>query len=306
MNGRFDAEKETVLDRKTGLMWSRDASLSEFPLTWVEAFDFVQTLNRESYQNHTNWRLPNRRELFSLISHERINPCLPDNHPFENVFHGYYWSADSCARLPEQAWYIHLGGAKIYRGMKYASYMVWPVRSVELEEVPVLFKGGQKCIENHDKKISSREISMQYAAFQSGLQWPTPRFDVSENTVLDRLTELVWARNASYDQTAVNWEDAWDIVKKMNFKKAFGFDDWRIPHIRELDSLIDLKMHSPALPKKHPFENVENFYWSGTTSLYETRYAWALYLQDGALGVGFKICPEFFLWPVRGRSDFIF
>jgi hypothetical protein len=30
----------------------------------------------------------------------------------------------SCARLPNQAWYIHLGGARVFKGMKHGSYMV--------------------------------------------------------------------------------------------------------------------------------------------------------------------------------------
>ena len=57
-----------------------------------------------------------------------INPSLPTGAPFENVFAGYYWTATTCSRFKNQAWYIHLGGGRIYRGMKYGSYMVWPVR----------------------------------------------------------------------------------------------------------------------------------------------------------------------------------
>ena len=33
-------------------------------------------------------------------------------------------------------------------------------------------------------------------------------------------------------------------------------------------SLVDLGMHSPALAEGHPFESVEMFYWSATTSRY--------------------------------------
>ena len=306
MNGRYDVKKETVLDRKTGLMWSRDASLSGFPMAWAEAFGFVQTLNRQRYEQYSNWRLPNRKELFSLISHKRINPCLPENHPFENVFHGYYWSASTSARLPQQAWYVHLGGARVYRGMKYASYMVWPVRSIDGKAVNVSFTGQQRCYDDQGNEIPAVVNSLQHVAIQSGIEWPKPRFDGMENTVIDRLSGLFWTRNSSYEHIAVNWKEAWDIIEKMNMKKVFGFDDWRIPHIRELESLIDLNMHSPALPENHPFGNVGNFYWSGTTSSYETRYAWALYLQDGAIGVGFKANPEFFLWPVRGNSNLLF
>ncbi len=102
---RFDSSEWSVTDKKTGLMWVRDAGVSEFPLTWKEAFSFIDTLNRQEYAGHGDWRLPNRRELFSLVSHDRVNPPLLDGKAFINVFHGYYWTASTCARLPDQAWY---------------------------------------------------------------------------------------------------------------------------------------------------------------------------------------------------------
>lgn len=37
-----------------------------------------------------------------------------------------------------------------------------------------------------------------------------------------------------------------------------------------------------------------SYYWSSTTSMYESRYAWVLYMRDGAVGVGFKPLSEFF------------
>jgi hypothetical protein len=306
LNTRFYVENKTVLDRYTGLMWSLDAALNEFPMTWAEAFDFVQSLNQDRYRNYGNWRLPNRRELLSLISHDRMNPALPARHPFKNVFHGYYWSASTSARLPQQAWYIHFGGAKVYRGMKHASYMVWPVRSVGGQPVNVFFTGQHKCFDEQGNAISCNKNPTQHAAVQAGIEWPTPRFDIDGDTVTDRLSGLTWTRNASYSNVFINWKDAGQMIQQMNSKMDFGFNDWRIPHIRELESLIDLEMHSPALPADQPFADIHDFYWSGTTSIYETRYAWALYMEDGAIGVGFKANPEFFLWPVRGRSNLVF
>ena len=73
-----------------------------------------------------------------------------------------------------------------------------------------------------------------------------------------------------------------------------------MPNIRELESLVDLQADSPALPEGHPFTNVRDVYWSSTTSVYEARYAWALYSRDGMVGVGFKPDTGFHLWPVRG------
>ena len=62
---------------------------------------------------------------------------------------------------------------------------------------------------------------------------------------------------------------------------------------------MDLQADSPALSAGHPFTRVRDVYWSSTTSVYEARYAWALYTRDGMVGVGFKPDAGFCLWPVR-------
>jgi len=125
---RFIAQGETVIDQLTNLTWTKDANPAEFPLMWQEAKDYIRDMNTLEKFGCNDWRLPTRKELFSLISHVNINPALPAKHPFVNVFAGYYWTSTTCARLSNQAWYVHLGGGRVYRGMKHGSYMVWPVR----------------------------------------------------------------------------------------------------------------------------------------------------------------------------------
>lgn len=89
------------------------------------------------------------------------------------------------------------------------------------------------------------------------------------------------------------------MVDAFNRKQFGGHPDWRLPNIRELESLVDLNAHSPAIPNDHPFVNVQDAYWSSTTSVYEPRYAWTLYSRDGIVGVGFKPHGDFYAWPVR-------
>lgn len=302
MTGRFETSTYTVIDSETGLTWCRDAGVSEFPLTWKEAFEFVKTLCDTSYGGFANWRLPNRRELFSLVSHSHINPSLPSDHPFFNVFHGYYWSAGTCARLPVQAWYVHFGGAKVYRGMKQASNMVWPVRGTVADASGVYFTGQHHCYDEKGRTLPCKDHMMQKMALESGAGWPNPRFQVLADVALDRLTGLFWTRNASLENHFHTWPDAHAKITRMNRENAHGYNDWRIPEIREIECLADLGNHSPALPGGHPFSDISDFYWSNTTSMYETRYAWAFYMKDGAVGVGFKENAEFSLWPVRGAS----
>jgi hypothetical protein len=75
---------------------------------------------------------------------------------------------------------------------------------------------------------------------------------------------------------------------------------WRLPNINELESLVDGVAHSPALSPGHPFEEVQVAYWSSTTSLFEPDWAWALYLDKGAVGVGQKHGRHFHVWAVCG------
>ncbi len=296
--GRFRSRENMVLDALTGLEWTRDASVTEFPLPWDEAFDFIRNMNDEVYSGHSDWRLPNRRELFSLVSHTKINPALDDGHLFENVFSGYYWTSTTCSRFPKQAWYVHFGGARVQRGMKHGSYMVWPVRSEEIRSDAIVATGQTSCFDGFGKLVPCGS-TCQDGDLQQGIPWPKPRFIERQEEIIDRLTGLSWTRNADLGNGTVNWSEALKTIDSLNSQKLSGRNNWRLPNIRELESLVDLGRHSPALPKHHPFENVRPFYWSSTTSVYDTLYAWTLYLQDGAAGVGYKAMTEFYVWGVR-------
>ena len=82
--------------------------MAEFPLAWKEALDHIATMNRDKALGFTDWRLPNRRELRSLMSHQTRKPALPEGHPFVNVFSGWYWTSTTAAINTAYAWYIHM------------------------------------------------------------------------------------------------------------------------------------------------------------------------------------------------------
>ncbi len=299
---RFKTDNNIVIDEKSGLIWPKNAGLLEFPMTWEEALARVREFNATGLYGYHDWKLPNRRELFSLMSHDEINPSLPKGHPFTNVFHGYFWTSTTCARLPDQAWYIHLGGARVFKGMKYASYMVWPVRVAEKPGSRVFQTGQTSCFNDKGNHVDCQG-SGQDGEFQAGIPHHDRRFRQDGECIHDTSTGLIWLKNANVHQRPVDWKTSMDLISQMNREMTHGYDDWRIPGIVELESLIDMDFHSPALPADNGFIDVQNFYWSATTSMYDTEYAWVLYTVDGAVGVGHKPLPEFFLWPVRTVSD---
>lgn len=289
---RFEIAGETVADRLTHLIWARNAALAEFPLTWQEALDFIAALNNSGFAGQSDWRLPNRRELRSLIDHQQRRPAIPAGHPFTGIFNGWYWTGTSAAIRPNHAWYVDVGGGRMFYGGKDQSFMLWPVRD---NGPPMLPRTGQRRCFDSKGVVQDCTGSGQDGELRRGIVWPAPRFEGDEHEVIDRLTGLAWRRHADLAGGAVTWAEALERVAALNS----GAGPWRLPNINELESLVDCATHSPALPHGHPFVALHDIYWSSTTSLFEPDWAWALYLEKGALGVGHKPFARFHVWSVR-------
>ena len=155
---------------------------------------------------------------------------------------------------------------------------------------------GQSLCYDAAGKVISCIGSGQDGEWRYGTPWPEPRFEILHAGVLDRLTRLLWHRSANLTSQPVVWREALAAVAKLNHECAGSV--WRLPTINELESLVDCAAHSPALPSGHPFTDVQDIYWSSTTSLFEPDWAWALYLEKGATGVGQKRFAQFSVWAV--------
>jgi hypothetical protein len=283
-----------VLDRLSGLTWTRDAAPGQYPMTWQEALDAVQTWNRARFLGFSDWRLPNRRELRSLVSHQTRRPALPAGHPFVNVFASWYWSATTAAISPAHAWYVDMDGGRMFYGGKDQSFMLWPVRGAGSGVLP---QTGQDLCYDAAGRVVPCAGTGQDGEPRLGRVWPSPRFEARRDEVLDRLTGIIWRRETDVADGPVSWREAFGCIESLN--RATGSAAWRLPNINELESLVDCARHGPALPADHPFTAVRDVYWSSTTSLYEPDWAWALYLDKGAVGVGRKREARFHVWAVR-------
>ena len=292
---RFEVWGETVLDNLTGLQWTQDANIAGFPVSWQEALAQIHLLNRDGYGGFADWRLPDRRKLRSLMSYQARKPSLPVGHPFHNIFLGWYWTSTSAAIHPAYAWYVHLEGARMFYGGKDQYSLFWPVRGIGNGLLPST--GANRCFDESGQVIPCRG-SGQDGEWQMGSPWPHPRFAVSDALVTDKLTDLVWSRRANMTTQAVTWDQALQTIRGLNRDQFAGISTWRLPTINELESLVDCRSHSPALPVGHPFEEWQEGYWSSTTSFFETDWAWVLYLHKGACGVGHKPGKTFYVWPV--------
>ncbi len=296
---RFLHDDTIVHDQLTGLTWSRDGNPGQFPCTWPEALATIGQLNREGYCGFQDWRLPNRRELRSLMDYQTRKPSLPAGHPFTNIFIHWYWTSTTAAIHPGYAWCVHLEGARMFYNKKNQEALFWPVRG---PGNGLLSATGQLLCFDATGQVIDCHGSGQDGELRTGTVWPSPRFSImGKNMVLDHMTRLIWRQHAGLPAGKLTWQQALNGIDQLN--AGDPQPGWRLPTINELESLVDAARCSPALPKDHPFLNLQDGYWSSTTSFFETDWAWVLYLDKGACGVGYKPDPTFWAWPVREEDD---
>jgi hypothetical protein len=141
--------------------------------------------------------------------------------------------------------------------------------------------------------------------YQMGVASPSPRFtDNGDSTVTDNLTGLMWAKNANLGGL-MTWDDAIDYALSLSLGLngcGSSYTDWRLPNVKELQSLIDFSNASPPLPDGHPFlDVVSTHYWSSTTSETLHNYAWIVSMYSGDVAHRHK-GSDYYLWPVRGGN----
>jgi len=131
-----DNGNKTVTDNLTGMIWIKDANAPGpgacspgTSKTWKQSLDYVACLNKNNYLGHNDWRLPNRKELFSLVDRSEYKPSMPAGHPFTNVQSTYYWSSSTLAVSTGSAWFVSMGFGYVSHGYRSNFFYVWPVRA---------------------------------------------------------------------------------------------------------------------------------------------------------------------------------
>jgi len=132
---------------------------------------------------------------------------------------------------------------------------------------------------------------------KKGVAWPSPRFTVDGTglCVTDNLTGLMWVKTP--DSTARTWANA---LTYANGLSLCGYDDWRLPNVNELESLINAEQaNTAAWLNTQGFSNVQaGDYWSLSTYANYPTYAWGVCMWDGYV-YGDDKTFSYYVWPVR-------
>ncbi|MDP2167086.1 MAG: DUF1566 domain-containing protein, partial [Thermodesulfovibrionales bacterium] len=117
-----DIGNGTIPDNVTGLMWQKEDD--NVTRTWEDAGTYCSNL---SLGGQTDWRLPTRIELISIVNYGTYTPAINTTYfPNTNLF--YYWSSTTDAGDTSRAWCVYFGGGGVARGSKAYYHYVRCVR----------------------------------------------------------------------------------------------------------------------------------------------------------------------------------
>jgi len=251
----------TVTDTVTSLMWQQTDGDE---MTIENAQLYCDTLTLGGY---TDWRLPNCHELFSILNHDKVNPAI-DTIYFTKTLAEYWWSSERQANDSNKVWVTNAGGGVGNH-----------------PKTETISAGGPKRF--HVRAV--RDVTTPTLL-------PNHFMDNGNGTTTDLVTDLTWQQIPYSD--SITWEQALTLADTLTFA---GYSDWRLPNIKELQSINDESLINPSINQTF-FSGVNvNHYWSSTSLPNQTTKAWYLDTQFGVTTYQFKINKLYALC-VRGGN----
>ncbi len=126
-----DNNDGTVTDTSTGLMWQRETATYE--MTWSEALAYAENL---SLAGHTDWRLPNRNEIQTIVDDSEFGPAVFP--PFRPDTWLKYWTSSTNIKFPNGVWLLNsqTGEVQSFLDHKHNYNRVRVVRTAQEVSLP--------------------------------------------------------------------------------------------------------------------------------------------------------------------------
>jgi hypothetical protein len=258
----------TVTDLRTGLMWVK-ARGSQVTLS-----DAVSGAAACNVGGHADWRMPTVKELYSLIefsgaagqsmtSTAGYTPFL-DAAVFGFAYGPGTGTAEGERVIDCQDWsstaYVSktMNDAPTQFGVNFADGHLkgYPIYQPPTNSVP----------ETHYVRYVRGNANYGVNRFQ----------DNGAGVIADNATGLMWSQNDS--AVGMDWQDALAWAQTQNAANYLGRNDWRLPNVKELQSIVDYSRSpdatgSAAIDPAFHCTQIANeggeadypYYWTGTT-----------------------------------------
>jgi hypothetical protein len=129
----------TITDLNTGLMWEKKAVAGggtclvalhdvDANCSWFDATGaWISAVNAEGYAGHSDWRVPNVKELMSIVDYGLSGPAI-DYPMFDPTGTDNYWSSTSSAPNLSRAWAVNFFDGNVFANVKINTSRVRAVR----------------------------------------------------------------------------------------------------------------------------------------------------------------------------------
>ncbi len=198
-----DNGNNTITDSVTGLMWQKvDAGES----AWDNAIARAVGVTTGGY---TDWWLPTPGELYGILNHNNGNPAALNLTYFPINPAGaaeYWWTSETYAGDAAKVWCVNAGGG------------LGPKPKTETLSAGGTLRYHARYVRG-PKQISGRNLTNN-----------------GDGTITDTDTGLMWTQVPG---TAVAWTAALSYAENLTLA---GYTDWRLPNIKELQSLTDYSL----------------------------------------------------------------
>ncbi len=257
----------TITDNVTGLVWTQE--ISSYAMPWSDAAGYCESLATGSV---TDWRVPSVKELWSLRDYSQGWPWIDTDY--------FYLVGDGSDLAQHHSWSSDLYLVESeYQNEQVVGDPAWIVNDWT----------------GHIKAMSGS----RFVRCVSGDEYGINDFvDNGDGTVTDNATGLMWSQDDSGE--AMYWEETLAYAENAT---VAGYDDWRLPSAKELQSIADYTATEIPVLDTSVFNLTEvsntvfdgdevidtqlnfPFYWTNTSNPIEadgedvdggTIYAWAL------------------------------
>jgi len=234
----------TVTDKVTGLMWTQTTDLNKDgvinkadKLTYAQA---MQSAAKVTTGGYNAWRLPTIKELYSLIRFDGQEPRPEDTadsvssmSPFldRSVFGFGYGEVTAGERIIDS---------------NYASSTLYAAKTTILMGSVVGETETMFGVNFADGRIKGYPVHHGFFVIyvRGSLAYGVNDFrDNGDGTITDSATQRMWSQADSGE--GLDWAAALQWVQKKNAANYLGYSDWRLPNIKELQSLVEYS-RSPA------------------------------------------------------------
>ena len=115
--GYVDNADNTITDSRFGLMWQKQDDGT--PRTWEDAITYCEGLTLAGW---SDWRMPNIKELKSIVVNTRYNPAINPTY-FPNTVSNFYYSSTTFVNNPDWIWGVNFIDGEVNTQPKTGLYV---------------------------------------------------------------------------------------------------------------------------------------------------------------------------------------